>query len=197
MNLRFFWRKTMKTKLNSSRFAPASVLVFAVLIISLMTLFPSPSTGGDQAELSLSSDAFAPGGKIPSKFTCEGEDVSPPLRWRGVPAGCVSLVLIVDDPDAPGKAWAHWVLYNIGPSIGNIAEGTNPDDIGAVSGINDFKTLTYRGPCPPGGVHHYRFTLYALGEKPDFEPGLKKGEVLAAIENITIDSYTLIGTFSR
>lgn len=112
--------------------------------------------------LTLASAAFILGGTIPAAFTCEGSDRSPPLSWSGVPEGTRSLVLIVDDPDAPDPAaprmtWVHWVLYNIPPAVTGLPEGVAPDALpaGTGEGINDWKRTGYSGPCPPIGRHRY------------------------------------------
>jgi Raf kinase inhibitor-like YbhB/YbcL family protein len=117
---------------------------------------PSPST----AKLSLTSSAFDDGQPIPSKHSCRGEDVSPPLSWRGIPADAQALVLFVDDPD--GRDWVHWSLLDLPAHDGELPEGVDPDATSPQQGTNDFRKVGYGGPCPPSGTHHYRFTLYAL-----------------------------------
>ena len=119
--------------------------------------------------LTLKSSAFDNGGEIPSRYTCEGEDVSPPLAWAGVPETARSLVLIIDDPDAPDpKApkmiWVHWVLYNIPPDVSDLPEDIVPAKLqpGMEEGLNDWKRIGYGGPCPPIGRHRYFHKLYAL-----------------------------------
>ncbi|HXG45674.1 MAG TPA: YbhB/YbcL family Raf kinase inhibitor-like protein [Gemmatimonadales bacterium] len=119
--------------------------------------------------LSLRSSAFPHGGAIPSRYTCEGKDLSPPLAWEGVPRGARSLALIVDDPDAPDPAapkmtWVHWVLYNLPPADGGLPEAVQPTALpeGTLEGLNDWKRTGYGGPCPPIGRHRYFFKLYAL-----------------------------------
>lgn len=119
--------------------------------------------------LTLASPAFENAGPIPRPYTCQGADISPKLRWRGVPSQAHSLALIVDDPDAPDPAapkmtWVHWVLYNIPPQTQGLAEGIAPDALppGTLEGVNDWKRTGYGGPCPPIGEHRYFFKLYAL-----------------------------------
>jgi Raf kinase inhibitor-like YbhB/YbcL family protein len=120
--------------------------------------------------LTLSSPAFHHNEDIPARYTCDDEDMSPPLVWTGVPAGAVSLVLLVDDPDAPDPAaprmtWVHWVLYNMPPDSTGLAEDLTPEEDlpgGTLEGINDWKRTGYGGPCPPVGRHRYFFKLYAL-----------------------------------
>ena len=127
--------------------------------------------------LTLTSSAFQHGGLIPMHYTCEGVDVSPPLAWIGVPAGAQSLVLIVDDPDAPDPkapkmTWVHWLLYNLPPASGGLPEGVAAGKLsdGTLQGVNDWKRTGYGGPCPPIGRHRYFHKLYALDVKlPDLQ----------------------------
>ncbi|MEW5849781.1 MAG: YbhB/YbcL family Raf kinase inhibitor-like protein, partial [Myxococcota bacterium] len=125
---------------------------------------PTPQPSGQPA-YALKSAAFHDGGNIPRQYTCEGQDLSPPLEWSKPPAGTRSQVLIVDDPDAPDPAaprttWVHWVVYNIPPDVTEAQEGSAPR--GGTVGLNDWKKHAYGGPCPPVGRHRYFFKLYAL-----------------------------------
>src|SRR5919198_814018 len=129
----------------------------------------SCSSGGpEHAEVSVSAPAtitvtspdFADGAAIPKRFTCDGANVSPALRWSGVPAGTAELALVVDDPDAPGGTFTHWVVVNIDPGTASIDEGSPPP--GARQAPNSAGKSSWFGPCPPSGAHHYRFTVYAL-----------------------------------
>lgn len=150
--------------------------------------------------LVLSSPAFQQNGNIPAKYTCEGENISPPLDLNETPVGTASYAIIVDDTDAPNNVFTHWLLFNI-PATLNVL----PDNIPAeawlsygVQGQNDFGELGYGGPCPPPGKpHHYRFKLYALDQKLDIEPGASKAQLLAAMEGHIIDQYELVGLFQR
>jgi hypothetical protein len=150
----------------------------------------------------LTSTAFAHGGEIPARHTCEGQDVAPPLAWSGVPASAQSLVLIVDDPDAPDPAaprmtWVHWVLYNLPPHADGLPEGGKPLPTGTLEGLNDWKRPGYGGPCPPIGRHRYFHKLYALDTMlPDLRHPTKaqlesrmKGHVVAHAE--------LVGTYRK
>jgi Raf kinase inhibitor-like YbhB/YbcL family protein len=110
--------------------------------------------------IKISSTAFTQNGSIPSKYTCDGSDVNPPLMFENVPPEAKSLALIVDDPDAPAGTWVHWVVWNIDPAVKEIKENSLPP--GAQQGISDFRKRGYGGPCPPGGTHRYFFKLYAL-----------------------------------
>jgi Raf kinase inhibitor-like YbhB/YbcL family protein len=152
----------------------------------------------------LSSPAFAPGEEIPAPFTCEGRDVSPALDWSGVPEAARSLVLIVDDPDAPDPkapkmTWVHWVLYNLPPGSRGLAEGVTPDALppGTRQGLNDWKRTGYGGPCPPIGRHRYFHKLYALdAELPDLGAATK-AQVEAAMEAHVLARAELMGTYQK
>lgn len=149
------------------------------------------------AKLALSSSAFEAGGKIPTKYTGEGADVSPPLRWTGAPAATREFALVCDDPDAPRKEpWVHWVAYRISPERAGLEEGATT---GFVAGLNDFGRPGYGGPMPPEGhgVHHYRFKLYALDVVLDADPGLRKAELLAKIRGHVIAEGELVGVYER
>jgi len=152
--------------------------------------------------LKLGSTAFASGGEIPARYTCEGNDVSPPLAWSGVPANAKSLVLIVDDPDAPDPAapkltWVHWVLYNIPPTASGLTEGARQLPAGTLQGLNDWKRSGYGGPCPPIGRHRYFHKLYALDALlPDLgQPS--KARLEAAMKPHVIARSELIGTYQK
>lgn len=152
--------------------------------------------------LKLTSSAFAHGGQIPSRFTCEGQDISPALAWSEVPANARSLVLIVDDPDAPDPAapkmtWVHWVLYNIPPGTGALPEAVKQAPAGALDGLNDWKRTGYGGPCPPIGRHRYFHKLYALDTVlPDLGKPTKV-KLEAAMKGHVIAHAELIGTYQK
>jgi Raf kinase inhibitor-like YbhB/YbcL family protein len=150
--------------------------------------------------MQLESTAFAPNQLIPSTYTCDGKDISPPLSWSEPPEGTKSLTLIADDPDAPGRTFVHWVLYNLPPTIRELPEGLthHPQlSLGGIQGRNDFDRYGYGGPCPPSGTHRYFFKLYALDSELDLEPGATKSEVLKAIEGHLLAKTELIGHYSR
>jgi Raf kinase inhibitor-like YbhB/YbcL family protein len=150
--------------------------------------------------IKMMSAAFDHEGTIPVKFTCDGADVSPPLRWIGVPDSAKSLVLIMDDPDAPGKTWVHWVLYNIPPDTTYLPEHM-PSIVtledGAVHGVTDFGRYGYGGPCPPSGVHRYFFKLYALDTMLDLPPKADKAAVVKAMEEHVLTSGEIMGKYRR
>jgi len=154
--------------------------------------------------LKLTSTAFAHEGAIPEIHTCEGQDISPPLAWSGVAQQAKSLVLIVDDPDAPDPAapkmtWVHWVLYNIPPSATGLAQGVAPGALpaGTLQGISDFKRTGYGGPCPPIGRHRYFHKLYALDTiLPDLK-NPRKQDVEKAMKGHVIEHAELVGTYQK
>lgn len=156
-----------------------------------------------EAAMSLTSEAFEPGGRIPDRYTCTGEDISPPLSLEQVSADAESLVLILDDPDAPGGVFDHWLLWNIPADTTEIPEGIpqakQVEQLGgAVQGTNDFNELGYRGPCPPAGTEHeYRFQLYALDKKLELPPGSKRAALEQAMEGHVLEEGTLRGVYSR
>lgn len=144
----------------------------------------------------LTSSAFAEGGKIPARYTCEGQDVSPPLAWAEVPAGARSLALLVDDPDAPAGDWVHWVLYDLPPSLAGLPEAAELPN-GAKEGRTDFEKPGYGGPCPPRGTHRYVFSLYALDGPLGLGAGAGKAELLRAMEGHVLATARLTGRYAR
>lgn len=154
-------------------------------------------------QLTLASDAFANGGSIPVKYSCNGRDISPALAWSEPPAGTQSFALIMDDPDAP-SGWTHWVLYNIPADARGLPEdlavtGKNvPEGQGnPFTGKNSWGEVGYGGPCPPSGTHRYFFRLYALDEMVGLLPGATKGELLKAMEGHILAQGELVGTFGK
>ncbi len=150
----------------------------------------------------LKSPAFKYGERIPRKYTCEGEDINPPLQWSDPPSGTKCFVLIMEDPDAPRGVFTHWVLYNIPADRREIPEGIPKEPIVegiGVQGVNDFGRVGYGGPCPPRGhgVHRYFFRLYALRDVPSIREGARKEEVLNAIRDLVIAVAEYMGTYSR
>lgn len=154
--------------------------------------------------LSITSSAFSHKSDIPRRYTCEGDDVSPPLKWTGVPEGAQSLVLIVDDPDAPDPAapkmtWVHWVLYNLPPGCDGLDEGIAPADLphGTREGVNDWTRTGYGGPCPPIDQHRYFFKLYALDTVlPDLGHPTK-ADVEAALDGHVLAQAEWIGLYEK
>ena len=144
--------------------------------------------------MKMSSPAFADHQPIPAKYTCDGQDVIPPLKFDGVPNGAESLVLIVDDPDAPGGTWDHWVVWNIPPRTTEIAEGKQPP---GVVGKNSWGKSAWGGPCPPDRQHRYFFKLYALDMKLEVPPGAKKSDVEKAMKGHVLIETQLVGVYDR
>ena len=144
----------------------------------------------------LSSAVFAAGAKIPTKYTCDGEDISPPLAWNDQPQGTQSLALIMDDPDAPAGTWDHWLLVNLPANLRNLPEQAGAP-AGSVDGKNSWGRTGYGGPCPPRGTHRYFFKLYALDTKLDLPTGTTKSQLLRAMEGHILAQAELIGTYSR
>jgi Raf kinase inhibitor-like YbhB/YbcL family protein len=154
--------------------------------------------------LTLSSSVFTNMGELPSKYTCNGSDVSPPLQWDGVPENTSSLVLIVDDPDAPDPkapkmTWVHWLVFNIPPDARSFAEAVSSVALpkGAQQGINDWKSIGYRGPCPPIGRHRYFFKLYALDALLNELNNVTKPQLEAAMQGHVIAKAELVGTYQQ
>ena len=151
--------------------------------------------------LPMSSQAFREGDRIPTKYTCEGQDVSPPLAWSEPPAGTQSFALIVDDPDAPGGVFTHWVLFNIPSDSRELPEAVPAQPqlpSGALQGKTDFGRIGYGGPCPPPGhPHRYQFTLYTLDQLLDLKAGASKKQVLEAMQGHILAQGQLTGTFQR
>lgn len=153
--------------------------------------------------LEISSPAFAHDGPVPRAHTCDGADLSPPLTFANVPNGTKSLALIMDDPDAPGGTFVHWVLYGLPPDVGTLPSGfpKEPDvkdPVTARQGTNGFRKVGYGGPCPPPGpAHRYFFKLYALSDDPDVPAKATKEVLLKAIENKIVAEALLVGTYGR
>lgn len=146
--------------------------------------------------MKMDSPAFDAMGKIPRQYTCDGENISPPLNIFNVPSTAKSLAVIADDPDAPGKIWSHWVMWNMPPNLEKLPENSFP--AGAIIGTNDFGNLRYEGPCPPGtNLHKYEFKIYALDTMIDLPGTAKKEDLEKAINGHVVDFFSLIGTYSR
>lgn len=152
--------------------------------------------------MKLESSAFKQDQSIPSKYTCEGADVSPPLSWSGAPAGTKSFALIVDDPDAPDPAapkrvWVHWVVYNLPASLHELPEGASTAlPAGASTGVNDWDKAAWGGPCPPIGRHRYFHKLYALDTTFDLKAA-KKADLERAMKGHVLGQAELVGTYEK
>ena len=185
-----------------------TLAIFALGSVVILTAVGCQSGSAQQTAPSgrmvLTSTAFANGQAIPAKYTGDGEDISPPLMWTGLPEGTQQLALICDDPDAPGQVWVHWLIYGFGPTATGLPEAIPrranvPVPVGAMPGLNSWRPVGYRGPKPPagGGVHHYHFKLYALNAILPLPPMATKADLLKAMEGHILDEALLIGTYSR
>src|SRR5438034_5499352 len=153
-----------------------------------LAVIASFAAGG--AKMKITSSAFQEGASIPSKFTCDGSDTSPPLQIADVPSGAKSLALIVDDPDAPSGLFTHWTVWNISPQTSTIGEGSTPK---GVQGTNDFGKSGYGGPCPPSGAHRYYFKISALDRELDLPFGTKRGQLDAAMRGHVVALGEVLG----
>jgi Raf kinase inhibitor-like YbhB/YbcL family protein len=179
-------------------------IVTALMFSSLVLMTVNLLRAEEIMALTLKSSAFDNGGEIPSRYTCEGEDVSPSLVWTGVPETARSLVLIIDDPDAPDPkapkmTWVHWVLYNIPPDVTGLPEGVVPAKLspGMMEGLNDWKRIGYGGPCPPIGRHRYFHKLYALDTVLEVMNTPTKANVEFAMKGHVIAQTELMGTYKK
>ena len=185
----------------------AAVLSFAVLPACQTTGHTGaadPTSGGGEtmSKMTITSAAFKEGKEIPAKYTCQGDDTSPPLSWSGVPDKAASLALIVDDPDAPDPeapkmTWVHWVLYNIPKAATGLPEGAAELPAGAKSGLNDWKRTGFGGPCPPIGRHRYFHKLYALDTVLSDLGTPTKAKLERAMEGHVIAHAELVGTYQH
>ena len=166
------------------------IIVLLVFIFVFGSYRYASSIGG--GNMQISSPEFKNNGVIPSKFTCEGEDINPALIIEGIPHNAKSLALIMDDPDAPMGTWVHWVVFDM-PVISRIEENSVPGKLGITnSGRRD-----YHGPCPPSGTHHYFFKVYALDTKLNLNEGISKGQLEKAMQGHILDKAELIGLYRR
>jgi Raf kinase inhibitor-like YbhB/YbcL family protein len=178
------------------------IVGMCVLLCSVpgSSLAETQAKGEDAMTIQITSTAFDEGGLIPPQYTCDGDDISPPLAWTSIPEGTQSLALICDDPDAPMGTWVHWVLYNLPADVADLPERvptTKTLKNGAQQGKNDFGKIGYGGPCPPDGTHRYYFKLYALDTVLDAKPGLTKKALLKAMQGHIVAEGQLMGTYRR
>ena len=186
------------------------IIAILIMIVAVAVFFIVYPIGPERIETTLTkspvrfvltSPAFKGGETIPKKYTCDGVDVSPPLSWSGFPAGTKSFVLIVEDPDAPGGIFTHWIAYNISSEITSLPENVEKVERlvnGVLQGMNNFGKIGYNGPCPPpGSKHRYYFRIYALDCYIDLPPGATREEILKAIEGHVIGEAELLGYYKR
>ncbi len=174
--------------------------IIFIVIFSLLFLSAYQKGGNNPMKIKLHSNSFSENGYIPSKFTCDGKDISPQLSWSNIPEGTKSIAIICDDPDAPMGTWVHWVIYNIPPDKRSLQENfpkVSEIEDGTHQGINDFRKIGYNGPCPPPGkAHRYFFKIYALDIKIN-ENNLTMVKLLAKIEGHILGYGELIGLYKR
>jgi len=149
----------------------------------------------DDVVFSLTSPVFKDSESIPVKYTCQGDNISPPLKIEGVPMDAKSIVLMMDDPDAPAGIWDHWIIWDINPTTSDIQADSVPR--GGIEGLNSFRKTTYSGPCPPSGVHRYFFKLYALDKLLGLQPISGKNDVLSAMDGHILAETKLLGTYKK
>lgn len=181
--------------MNSHRLNRAALTIFVCVSLFFLTGFYSSAQG-----LELKSSAFVSGSMIPSLYTCQGKNISPPLSWSGAPAGTKSFVLICDDPDAPLLTWVHWVYYNIPDSVTSLPEDlakTEKPAQGGIHGKSSFGDFGYGGPCPPWGTHRYIFKLYALDTMLTLPSGAKKKDILKAMDKHVLSQTELVGKYKK
>jgi len=164
---------------------PGAAIIWALAV--------SPLLAGP-AKIAISSPAFASGQSIPSKYSCDGENTNPPLQIASVPAAAKSLVLIADDPDAPGGLFTHWLVWNIDPKTNSIGEGSAPN---GTQGKNGFGKLGYGGPCPPSGTHRYFFKVFALDKTLELSAGASRKQLDAAMQGHVVGEGELMGRYAR
>jgi Raf kinase inhibitor-like YbhB/YbcL family protein len=158
------------------------------------------TTDAPQSALALESTAFDNGDVIPARFSCDGKNISPELTWGPTPDGTLSFALIMEDPDAPGGTFIHWVIFNVPPDSTGLPEGVSKDAEladGSRQGTNSGRALGYTGPCPPGQTHRYFFKLFALDEALDLAPGATADELTSAMNGHILDQAELMGTYTR
>ncbi len=164
--------------------------IFGMVVIGLTI-----AQASCRAQITISSPVFEAGGTIPAQFTCKGANQNPPLRFGRIPKESKSLALIVDDPDAPGSLFTHWLVWNINPTATQLGENSVP--AGAAQGTNDFGRIGYGGPCPPSGTHRYYFRLFALDQKVDLNPGAKRSALDRALKGHVLAHGELMGHSSH
>ena len=162
---------------------------------SLIILLLVNSATGSPSQMTITTPAFPAGGEIPAKFTCNGQSTSPELRISGTPPGAKSLVLIADDPDAPGGVFTHWLVWSINPQTTRWAENSVP--AGALQGTNDFSKKGYGPPCPPSGTHRYIFKIFALDRPLELKAGARRADVKGGMRGHILAQGELIGRYTH
>jgi len=176
------------------------VLLLMLSLAAGVRLGMPAETSARRDTMELKSPAFSQGQAIPSKYTCDGKDVSPPLAWTEIPPATKSFALIADDPDAPIGTWVHWVVYNLPPATRQLPEGFPTDARfadGTMQGMTDFRRTGYGGPCPPSGTHRYFFQLFALDAVLALRPASAAKQLKAAMKGHILAEAQLMGTYHR
>jgi Raf kinase inhibitor-like YbhB/YbcL family protein len=186
---------------NGEIFTKALMIVPVFVLGMILTTFPVLGQAeGTMQKLEVHSSAFGEGDRIPSDFTCDGADMSPPIEWAGLPAQVRSIAIIADDPDARSGDWVHWLVYDLPPSLVQLPAGIPKGEklsVGGSQGRTDFGQTGYGGPCPPGGEHRYFFKVYALDAMLRLRPGATKKELLKAMQGHILAEGVLMGTYER
>lgn len=179
-------------------------LLLVILLLGIRWMFPTAiqsvllakflSRSTIKTTMKLTSLAFSNNGNVPSKYTCDGQNVNPPLSFEDIPANAKSLVLIVDDPDAPMGTWDHWIIFNIPPTVADISENSVP---AGTQALISWGKPGYGGPCPPSGTHHYHFKLYALDAMIMLGSSAKKADIEQAMQGHILEQTELLGLYSR
>ncbi len=180
----------------------AILAVLLIIVVGLQSMrrsqreiaAPTPSSH-EQEQFDLASSAFSAGGSIPVKYTCDGENVRPPLSIRNVPSGTKSLAIVMYDPDAPGGNFVHWLAWNISPETKEIQDGTLPEEV--TEGTTSYRSVGYQGPCPPGGSHRYVFRMYALRTILSLGNKTTREDLETAINTYVITQTELIGRYTK
>jgi hypothetical protein len=174
--------------------------IFKRITVLAFLLIVNCYSQGRKMEFKIESSAFREGEIIPSKYTCDGENISPPLHWINAAKGTKSFALISDDPDSPAGNWVHWVIYNIPAGTHELKEGASSKKLlpkETIEGITDFRKTSYDGPCPPSGIHRYYFKLYALDAVLHLQAGVTKMQLLNAMQGHIISQTAIIGRYRR
>jgi Raf kinase inhibitor-like YbhB/YbcL family protein len=176
------------------------ILLLAVISIMISNISSTAAKVKKKMKLTITSSTFKNGEFIPSRYTCDGLNISPPLKFTGIPGQTKSIALIADDPDAPMGTWVHWVLFNLPKNTTQLMEDVPKDktlDNGAKQGVNSGNNIGYAGPCPPSGTHRYFFKVYALDTVISLDSGITKAQLLSAIEGHIIADGQLMGKYAR
>ena len=177
------------------------ICLATLAVLSIAGQSHNTKTGAKIMEIKLTSPSFEEGGTIPTKYTCDGADISPHLKWDSVPEGTKSIALIADDPDAPKGTWVHWVIFNLPPVARELPEHLTNGELllnGAKQGMNDSHKIGYGGPCPPpGNAHRYYFKIYALDSIVSLKPNATKADLVRAMDGHILGHGQLMGKYAR